>query len=216
MHLDLPELGVPVACVAKAGDQHPLQDRVKALVLRIDLLPSLGLDPQGEKRGEDGDQEPLQLRVLDCLRGEVVFDYDRGVERGEVDLVDPLVDSRLGLEDHPTLVAGPQLADVPQALCILLLEGDGHSPAQGLEYLVAGDERSGSEPGGEIRGKPGQPSGQQDSLQPALCIDEALCGVYQDPALWYQGAVLVLDLALAPVGLRGHLLVLPAPADGGL
>jgi hypothetical protein len=35
MNLDLGKLGVPVACVAKAGDKHKPEDRVYASALRV-------------------------------------------------------------------------------------------------------------------------------------------------------------------------------------
>ena len=46
----------------------------------------------------------------------------------------------------------------------------------------------------------------KDTFQPALDVDEALGGVYEHPTFRNEGSVLVVDLAIAPIGLRGHLL----------
>jgi len=54
--------------------------------------------------------------MIDRLRGEVVLHYDRGVKRGEVDLVNLPVNSGFRLEDHATFVGGPQFTDVPEPL----------------------------------------------------------------------------------------------------
>ena len=86
----------------------------------------------------------------------------------------------------------------------LFLKGHGHAPAQRLEDLVAGDERAGREAGGEVRGEAGEPGGHEDALQAALGIDEALGGVYENPALGDESSVLVVDFSIAPVGLGGH------------
>ena len=81
MHLDLAEFGVPVAGVANAGYEHPLQDRVYARVIRIGLLQSLGFDAQVEQGREHGAQEALLLRMLDGFGGGVVLHDDGGIER---------------------------------------------------------------------------------------------------------------------------------------
>ena len=70
-----PKLGIPVAGVAKAGDEHPLQDRVHAGILGVSLLQPLSLDAQIQERGEHGAQKALFLRVLNGLRREVVLHY---------------------------------------------------------------------------------------------------------------------------------------------
>jgi len=153
MDLDLAELGVPVAGVAEAGNKHPLQDRVYACVIRVGLLQPLGLVAQVEQGGEHGAQEALHLGMLDGFGGEVVLHDNGEIERGEVDLVDLLVDAWLRLEHHASLVAGPQIRDVPEALCIPLSEGHDHASAEGLIDFVAGDERPGREAGGQRFGE---------------------------------------------------------------
>jgi len=72
---------------------------------------------------------------------------DRRVQGCEIDLVYLLVHSRLRLGHHASLVTGPQIGDVPHSLGVSLSEWHGHAPAQGLEDLVAGDERAGREAG---------------------------------------------------------------------
>jgi len=89
--------------------------------------------------------------------GEVVLHDDRRIQGCEIDLVYLLVHSRLRLGYHASLVAGPQIGDVPHGLCVSLSEGHGDTPAQGLEDLVAGDERAGRDAGGEVQGEGGEP-----------------------------------------------------------
>jgi hypothetical protein len=62
----------------------------------------------------------------------------------------------------------------------------------------------------------GEPGGHEDALEPALGVDEALGCVYQHTALRDQGTILVVDLAVVPVGLGGHLLEPAAAAECGL
>ena len=131
-------------------------------------------------------------------------------------MVDLLVDARLRLEDHVSLVRGSQLRDVPDALSVPFPERHGHASPQGLVDLVRGDERARGEAGGEVWREARQPRGHEYALQPALCVDEALGSVYQHPALRDQSSVLVVDLAIAPVGLGGHLLEKAAAAECGL
>jgi hypothetical protein len=50
-------------------------------------------------------------------------------------------------------------------------------------------------------------------LQPALIVDEALGSINQHPAFRYHGPVLVIDLAIAPVGFGGHGLEMAAAAE---
>ncbi len=78
--------------------------------------------------------------MLEGLRREVVLDDDRRIEGGKINLMNFLVDSRFRLEDHPSLVRGPQLRDVPDALCIPFPEWDCYASSQGLIDLVRGDK----------------------------------------------------------------------------
>jgi len=154
--------------------------------------------------------------MLDGLGGEIVLDDNGGVEGGEVDLMHLLVDPRLWLEDHASLIAGLQLRNAPQPLWVSLPEGHGQAPAQSLEDLIGGDERARCEAGGQIWRQAGEPGGHENALQAALGINEALCRVYEHPPLGDEGGVLVLDLAVAPVGLGGHGLKEAGAADGRL
>ena len=76
---------------------------------------------------------------------ELVLDYDRRIERGEVDLMDLFVDSRFRLKDHASLVRRPQFGDVPNALSISFPEGHSYDSPKSLKHLVRGDERPRSE-----------------------------------------------------------------------
>ena len=76
------------------------------------------------------------------------------LRKGEVYLVDLLVYARLRLEDHASLVRGPQLRDVPDALGVPFPERHGHTSPQGLVDLVRGDERARGESGGEVWREP--------------------------------------------------------------
>ncbi len=76
VNLDLAELGISIAGIAKAGYQHPLQDRAYADIVRVGLLAPLGLDAQIEQRGDHSADKSLLLRMLDGLGGEIVLDDD--------------------------------------------------------------------------------------------------------------------------------------------
>ena len=56
-------------------------------------------------------RKPGRSGVLDRLGREVVLHDDRRVERGEVDLIDPFVHPRDGLEHHPAPVRCPERRD---------------------------------------------------------------------------------------------------------
>jgi hypothetical protein len=79
--------------------------------------------------------------VFEGLGGEVVLHYDRRIEGGEVYLVDLLVESRLWLEDHASLVRGLKLRDVSDALCVTFPERNCSASSEGLVNLIGGDER---------------------------------------------------------------------------
>jgi hypothetical protein len=44
MKLDLAEFSISIASVAKTGDEHPLQNRISACIIRIGLLQPLGFN----------------------------------------------------------------------------------------------------------------------------------------------------------------------------
>ncbi len=77
--------------------------------------------------------------MFDCLGREVVLHNDGRIEGCEVYLVNLLVDAWLRLENHASLVRGPLLRDVPDALSIPFPEGHGNASPQGLVDLVRGD-----------------------------------------------------------------------------
>ena len=138
--------------------------------------------------------DPSPLRVFDRLRREVVLDNDRGVQGCEVDLVDLLIHAGLGLEDHASLVRGPQLRDVPDTLCVPFPEGHRYASPKGLVDLVRGDKRARGEAGGEVWREAGEPGGHENALEPALRVDEALGSVYENPALGIMAPSLWLTL----------------------
>ena len=130
-------------------------------------------------QGDHGAQKALQLGMLDGFGGEVVLHDDGGEEGDEVYLVHLLIYARFRLEHHASLVAGPQLRNVPEALCVSLSEGYCHASAQSLKDLIAGNGRTWSEAGGQVWGEAGQPGSHEDALQATLGIDEALGSVYE-------------------------------------
>ena len=87
------------------------------------------------------------------------------------------MDAGPGLEYHAALVRRLQLGDPSLPLRIVLSEGDGDPPPQGLVDLVVGDEGAGGEAGGEVRGKPGQPEGRTSRPISATMIGEAVSDV---------------------------------------
>ena len=103
----------------------------------------------------------------------------------------------------------------PDALGVPFPERHGHASPQSLVNLVRGDESARGKAGGEVRREPRQTRGHENALEPALGVDEALGSVYQHPALWDKSTVLVVDFAIAPVGLGAHGLEKPAAAECG-
>ena len=97
--------------------------------------------------------------MLDGFGGEAVHHNDRRIQGCEIDLVYLLVHTRLRLGHYASLVAGPQIGDVPHGLSVSLSEWHSHAPAKGFEDLVAGGERAGRDAGGEVRGEAGEPGG---------------------------------------------------------
>ena len=73
--------------------------------------------------------------------------------------MDLLVDARLRLEDHSSLVRGPHLRDIPNALSVRFPEGHRHASSKGLVDLVRGYKGARGE--AEVRWAKGIPRTKQ-------------------------------------------------------
>src|SRR5208337_3519255 len=122
MSLDPPELRILVASVSKAGDEHPLEDRIGAGKPGLGLFELLGFNTEFEQRLEHGGKEPHTLRMPDRLRREIVLHDNRGIHRGEIDLLDILKYPRHRLEHHPASVGSLERGELAYLLRIALAE----------------------------------------------------------------------------------------------
>ncbi len=82
---------------------------------------------------------------------------DCGVQGGEIDLEDVLVEPGYRLEHHPSPVAGTEVIYTPGTFGIGLTVRYRNSLPECLKHFITGDQGPGSEPCREVRAEAGKP-----------------------------------------------------------